>query len=167
MKKILIFVIIIIFAILGVIILKPNNKIENDENNEYIKTDNIQNLNEEQSNLKIRLKINNKELTATLIDNSSSRGLLEKLEAGPVTINAHDYSNFEKVGELGFSLPRNDENYTTKPGDIILYQGNMLTIYYDTNTWDFTKLGRIDDISQDELKELLGEGDVVIVVEKY
>ena len=48
------------------------------------------------------------------------------------------------------------------PGDIILYQGNQITIYYDTNTWNFTKLGKIENITQKELKEILGDGDVTV-----
>ena len=73
-----------------------------------------------------------------------------------------DYANFEKVGPLGFSLPRNDKSITTTPGDIILYQGNQITIYYDTNTWNFTKLGKIENLTQKELKEILGNGDVTV-----
>ncbi|MPN07297.1 hypothetical protein SDC9_154563 [bioreactor metagenome] len=75
-----------------------------------------------------------------------------------------DYGNFEKVGELGTTLPRNDESITTKPGDIILYQGNQITIYYDTNTWEFTRLGRINDVSPQELRGILGDGDVTTVL---
>lgn len=95
--------------------------------------------------------------------NSSAQALLEKLAEGDITVEAHDYGNFEKVGELGFSLPTNDEQITTEAGDIILYQGDKLTVYYDENSWDFTKLGHID-IEQDELKALLGDGDVSITL---
>ena len=59
-------------------------------------------------------------------------------------------------------MTRNDKNITTMPGDIILYQGNQITIYYDTNTWNFTKLGKIENITQKELKEILGDGDVTV-----
>ena len=93
--------------------------------------------------MKLYIKINNKILTATLEDNSSVDTLLEKLKQGDIIIEMSDYANFEKVGPLGFSLPRNDKSITTTPGDIILYQGNQITIYYNTNTWNFTKLGKI------------------------
>ena len=73
------------------------------------------------------------------------------------------YGSFEKVGSLGTTIPRNDEDITTTPGDVILYQGNQVTIYYDENRWDFTKLGHID-IEQDELKAILGSGDVVAIL---
>ena len=96
-------------------------------------------------------------------NNSSSEALLQLLKAGDITISMHDYGNFEKVGPLGISIPRNDKDITTTPGDVILYQGNQVTVYYDENRWDFTKLGHID-IDQDELKSILGSGDVTVVL---
>jgi hypothetical protein len=75
-----------------------------------------------------------------------------------------DYGNMEKVGSIGTTLPRNDEQITTGPGDIILYQGNALVIYYAPNSWNFTRLGKIDNITQDELKKILGEGDVSVTL---
>lgn len=106
---------------------------------------------------KIAIAVNGHTLTATLSDNSSSKAFLELLSKAPVTIEMHDYGNFEKVGPLGTTLPRNDEQITTQAGDLILYQGNQITIYYDTNSWSFTRLGRIDNITQNELKEILGD----------
>ena len=70
----------------------------------------------------------------------------------------------EKVGSLGFSLPRNDRQTTTGPGDIILYLGNHLVIYYDTNSWNFTRIGKIDNATQAELKAALGKGDVKVTL---
>ena len=102
------------------------------------------------------------ELTATLEDNSSAQALTELLKQGNITVDMSDYGNFEKVGNLPQSLPKNDEKITTVPGDIILYQGNKITIYYAENTWDFTKLGHINNITQEELKTLLGDGDVTV-----
>lgn len=106
--------------------------------------------------------INNQVLEIKLEKNSSVDALLEKLKDGNVIVAMHDYGNFEKVGSLGFSLPRNDTNITTIPGDVILYQGNQITIYYDENTWNFTKLGHID-ITQSGLKSILGHGDVEVI----
>ena len=80
------------------------------------------------------------ELTATLMDNSSATAFYELLKKGPLTVDMHDYGSFEKVGPLGTTLPRNDTQVTTTAGDIILYQGNQITIYYDTNSWNFTLL---------------------------
>ena len=105
------------------------------------------------------------ELTATLVDNSSATAFYELLKKGPLTVDMHDYSNFEKVGSLGTSLPRNDTQITTTAGDIILYQGNQITIYYDVNSWNFTRLGKVDGVTQAELKKILGKGDVSAVFE--
>ena len=102
-------------------------------------------------------------LTATLADNSSALAFYELLKKAPVTIKMHDYGNFEKVGPLGTTLPRNDTQITTTAGDIILYQGNQITIYYDTNSWSFTRLGKIDGVTKTELKRILGKGDVTAV----
>ena len=121
----------------------------------------------ELSDMKITIQISsdsgNHKLTATLADNSSARAFYELLEKGPVTIKMHDYGNFEKVGSLGSSLPRNDTQITTEAGDIILYQGNQITIYYDTNSWSFTRLGKIDGVTQAELKRVLGKSNVTAV----
>jgi len=103
-------------------------------------------------------------LTATLADNSSAAALRELLAEGPLTINMSDYGNFEKVGPLGTALPRNDEQITTSVGDIILYQGDKTTIYYAPNTWDFTRLGKIDSVTAEGLKEILGDGDVSVTL---
>lgn len=106
----------------------------------------------------ITLSFNGHTYTAALADNSSAEAFAELLKGGPLTVSAHDYGNFEKVGELGAELPRNDEPITTSAGDIILYQGNQITVYYAQNAWNFTRLGRINDPSG--LRDALGSGDV-------
>ena len=95
-------------------------------------------------------------------DNSSAEDFIALLAEGDVTVGMEDYGGFEKVGSLGQSLSTNDRRITTQPGDVILYQGNSVTIYYDTNTWNFTLLGRIRGLSQEELKEILGSGSVSV-----
>lgn len=103
-------------------------------------------------------------LPVKMADNSSASALLELLKQGDITVDAHDYGNFEKVGPLGTQLPVNNEQITTEPGDVILYQGNQITVYYDTNSWNFTRLGKIQGVSADELKAILGDGDVTMVL---
>lgn len=78
----------------------------------------------------------------------------------------NDYGDMEKVGSLGFSLPRNDQQTTTDPGDLILYQGNSFVIYYDINSWNFTRLGKIDGVStREQVLDLLdGKGEVTITL---
>lgn len=103
------------------------------------------------------ITVNGNEMRAVLADNSSARALAEHLAQGDITIVMNDYGDMEKVGSLGFSLPRNDTPTATRPGDIILYQGNSLVIYYDTNSWNFTPIGRIEGISsREEMLSALG-----------
>ena len=114
---------------------------------------------------KINITVGNHTLTATLVDNSSTRALLELLGAGPVEIHASDYAGMEKVGALPESLPQNNEPMNTVPGDVILYQGRNFVIYYGTNSWSLTPLGKIEgNLTGTELKEILGPGDVDIVI---
>ena len=95
-------------------------------------------------------------------DNSSAAALIEKLSAEPVTLTLRDWGGFEKVGTLPWTLPRNDERITTKPGDVILYQGNQITIYYAENTWELTRLAALDSVTEQGLRALLGDGEVTV-----
>lgn len=103
-------------------------------------------------------------LTATLADNTSAQALAQLVADGPVTIAMRDYEAMEKVGPLPTSLPTNDERITTQAGDLILYQGDKLVIYYAPNTWSFTRLGRIDDVTAEELTRILGDGDTEVTL---
>ncbi len=113
---------------------------------------------------RLNITIGDTVLTATLVENSSVDALKEALLEGPITVNMRDYGSMEKVGSLGMDLPRNDEKITTEAGDIILYQGNALVIYYAPNSWNFTRLGKIDDVTPEELKEILGDGNVTVTL---
>ena len=108
----------------------------------------------------LKITVGDYELLATFEDNSSAEEFKNLLAQGPVTVEMDDYGGFEKVGSLGTTLTRNDQQITTEPGDVILYQGSQITIYYGTNTWSFTRLARIDDPT--DLKAKLGEGTVQI-----
>lgn len=114
----------------------------------------------DQEGAALKITVGDQELLATFADNSSAEEFRELLSQGPLTIEMEDYGGFEKVGPLGTTLTRNDTRITTEPGDVILYQGNQITIYYGTNSWSFTRLARIDDPSG--LQEVLGEGAVSV-----
>ena len=101
---------------------------------------------------------------AEFADNSSVEALKDLLSDAPLNLQLHDYGNFEKVGSLGHNLPRNDEPITTEAGDLILYQGNQLCVYYAENSWNFTRLGKIQNVTFDELKAALGTGDVTVTL---
>jgi hypothetical protein len=111
----------------------------------------------------VKVKINDNIFDVELENNSAAQELIKELEKGNITVNATEYGGFEKVGELGFSLPASDENINTEPGDIVLYQGDKVSLFYGSHSWSYTKLGKIDNISSNELKEVLGPGNVTLV----
>lgn len=116
---------------------------------------------------KIHITAGGTTFTAVLAENSSAEALKELLSGGPLTIHMSDYGNMEKVGPLGTSLPRNDEPIVTEPGDIILYQGNSFVIYYDTNTWNFTRIGKIESVTKEQLLSAFGSGDVTVTISLF
>ena len=105
---------------------------------------------------------NGKMLYASLDDNGSAKAFAEKLSAGVIEVHMHDYGSFEKVGTLPWSLDRNDATITTAPGDVILYNGNQITIYYDRNNWNLTRLGRIGNVKKEDLLEFFGDGNATV-----
>lgn len=117
---------------------------------------------EDREDNSMKIKAGDTTFTATLADNSSVEALKGLLAEGPLTINMSDYAGMEKVGLIGTDLPRNDEQISTGAGDIILYQGNSLVIYYDTNSWNFTRIGKIEGVTGEELLDAFGSGDVTV-----
>ena len=137
-----------------VINIKSNSKVKSAVLKTYIKTIARSNV--------INLKVNNHVLKVKLEDNSAAKALMNKLKMGDVTIHAEDYGGFEKVGDLGFSLPRSDKYITTSAGDIVLYEGDEISLFYNSNSWSYTKLGKVQNIK--DLKKILGTGDVKLVL---
>lgn len=99
---------------------------------------------------------------ATLANNSSAKKFQQRLKSGPVVVKAHDYNNMEKVGNLPWSLPRNDRQLHVKAGSIILYQGKQLSLYYNKNSWKLTPIANISNVTSHQLKHDLGNGKVNI-----
>lgn len=98
--------------------------------------------------------------SATLEKNEAVSALVEMMRESPVVIQMSDYSGFEKVGSLGTSLPASNSQTTTHAGDIVLYNGNQIVIFYGSNSWSYTRLGHVDDLTGWE--EALGSGDVTV-----
>ena len=107
---------------------------------------------------KLYLTIGGVTKIATMVSNSSTEALVAQLQKGNITYEAHDYGNFEKVGSLGYTFPQNNMQITTVPGDLILYQGSNLCIYYDTNSWNFTRIGKLDGMTQADIKTWVNAG---------
>lgn len=121
-------------------------------------------IEEEEKVNAIRMFVGEKELTVKWEDNESVNVLKELVKEHPLTIQMSMYGGFEQVGDLGFRLPRNDVQTTTSAGDIVLYSGNQIVIFYGPNSWAYTKLGKVSNMSADEMAELIGNGDIVITL---
>lgn len=116
------------------------------------------------SQTKVILTVGGNTMTATLTDNEATRELKGLLEKGPVTIHMNDYGGFEKVGSLPQSFTTSNSQITTEPGDIMLYQGNQMVIFYGSNSWSYTRLGRIDGVTVNDLKQFLGTGSISLTL---
>lgn len=108
----------------------------------------------------VNMEVNGETMQITLYENSSVQAFKELLGEGALTLEMKDYAHMEKFAHLGKRLPQNDQTITTRPGDLILSEGNLLVIYYAPNTWNFTRLGKVENMSEKELKRILGSGDI-------
>ena len=99
---------------------------------------------------------------ATFADNQGAEALADMLTDGPLTLSLDDYGGFEKVGSLGQSLPTSNTHITTQSGDIVLYQGSQIVLFYGSNSWSYTRLGRVTDLTG--WKEALGQSDVTVTL---
>ena len=121
----------------------------------------IQNNTEENTVTNMNVQVGDVVFSATLEENEAVSALVEMMRESPVVIQMSDYSGFEKVGSLGTSLPASNSQTTTQAGDIVLYNGNQIVIFYGSNSWNYTRLGHIDDLTGWE--EALGRGDVTVI----
>lgn len=112
----------------------------------------------------LHIEVNGTDIQVKLYDNSSAEAVKELLKNGPLTITMEDYAHMEKFGSFGMQLPTNDEHITTEAGDVILSEGNLLVIYYAPNTWTFTRLGKVQNLSEAELRKVLGKGNITVTL---
>ena len=112
----------------------------------------------------IKISVGGKTIPIAIEDNNATKELVKALRKAPVSYEANDYGGFEKVGDLGYSLPASDTQITTGPGDVILYSGNQIVLFYGTNTWSYTRIGKMAYGTLDELKAFLKAGQGMITV---
>ena len=112
----------------------------------------------------LTMKIGSTTVTVDWEENESVAALRELVKDKPLTVQMSMYGGFEQVGSLGTSLPRNDSQTTTRAGDIVLYSGNQIVVFYGSNSWAYTRLGHVTDKTVAEMAELLGNGDVTIEI---
>lgn len=99
---------------------------------------------------------------AAFADTNGAEALADLLADGPLTLSLSDYGGFEKVGSLGQSLPTSNTQTTTQAGDIVLYQGSQIVLFYGSNSWSYTALGRVTDLTG--WQEALGHGDITVTL---
>lgn len=148
--------------------LNQDENLTDNENENAIEavTETLNESEKEQEN-KMVLKINNEEVLVEWEDNESVEALQKICSEEALTIQLSMYGGNEQVGSIGQSLPRNDVNITTDAGDIVLYSGNQIVLFYGSNSWAYTRLGHIVDKSASDMTKLLGNGDVTITIQMY
>lgn len=122
------------------------------------------NFDKEQTINKMYITIDGKTKSVTLAGNNAAKSLVEKLQQGPVTVTLNSSGGFEIWGALGFSLPTSNQQITAQPGDVILYNGSNICIFYGSNSWSYTRLGKIDGLTGNELSTFLKAGQSNISV---
>ena len=110
------------------------------------------------------LKINDEIVQVKWENNESVKALMKMASENPVVVDMSMYGGFEQVGSLGTTLPSNDQNTRTKPGDIVLYTSDSIVVFYGNNSWAYTRLGHIENKSKSELQDMLGRGNVTLTI---
>ena len=115
---------------------------------------------------KMYITIGEQTQSVTLVDNAATRGLVEKLQQAPVSVTLNSRGGFEIWGSLGFSLPTSNQQLAAQPGDVILYNGSNICLFYGSNSWSYTRLGKIDGLSESELRTFLkaGESNITVIL---
>lgn len=142
----------------------PENTDNNNEKDEQTSENPNETENEEEQFMDtIYLTIGTHKIPVKLEENAATKALVELLKEGDITYTAHDYGDFEKVGDLGHTLPHSDKQMTTETGDVILYLGNQIVLFYGSNSWSYTKLGKMQGFSAAELYAILTESNPISV----
>ena len=163
MKKIFIIMLIMTLSLFSAACADKEETQKADASEDTLQTENTDNE-EERGTTGMRLKINDEEVDVKWEDNDSVRALADLASKGPVAVDTSLYGGFEQVGSLGTSLPNDDVDTTTEPGDIVLYSGSSIVVFFGTNTWAYTRLGHIEGKSVDELRNMLGGKSAVLTI---
>ena len=139
----------------------PPEQEEKQEEQKHPENNGGQNGNENAQSMTMNITAGGKTITATLADNATAKALAENLKSGSVTVEMKA-NGFEHYGPLGFSLERHDEQISAVSGDIMLYNGNNICVFYGNNSWSYTPLGKVDGKTADELKAFFGTGTISV-----
>lgn len=123
-------------------------------------------LETEQEEPMLYIQIGNATFSAVPAQNEAAEALMDMLAEGPVTVEVENYGGFEKVGELPQTLPQQDTRITTKPGDIMLYQGDSIVFFYGSNTWSYTPLGTMQETNRETLRKAFGGSETTVILSR-
>lgn len=137
---------------------------ENDHSEESVNEDVAGNVDNAADITAITITCGDKSLEITLADTVSADAFVKRLTQSDVTVSMSEYGGFEMVGGLSFTLEREDEHMRTNTGDVVLYGGNNIVIFYDSNSWAYTKIGSIKNVSRRELLDFFGATEDVDVI---
>ena len=165
MKKILYFTVLVLI-IAGITACASENRSTIEQQTTAITSENTgeQEVQNEQSQNEIpqmKIQIGEYIFYASLENNTSVDALIQMMKETPIVINMRDYSGFEKVGALGTTLPDSNSQITTQAGDIVLYNHDQIVVFYGSNSWSYTKIGHVNDLTGWE--KALGSGEVEII----
>lgn len=136
----------------------------NSKDSASVEKDNLEVMQEEISNdesaMEISMKIDDLSIDVEWENNNTVKELKKELKKGELTIQLYKYSDFEQVGELGKTYSSSDRRVTAEVGDIMLYSGNKIVVFYGENTWEYTRIGKIKNLGEDEIKRLLSNENV-------
>lgn len=139
---------------------------DNNKSDEYTKiTATIENIDDVSEDAGMKLYINDTEIPVSWEDNDTVAELVEQAKSGDINVSMSMYSDNEQVGSLGRNYTRDDKQITTHNGDIVLYNGNNIVVFYGSNSWSYTRLGKMD-MSERDVIELLSNGDVELKISK-
>ena len=141
----------------------PENESESNVNEDQIQTEDLKTETEDTEKM-MQMKINGTVVNVSWENNESVDALMDMCKDAPLEIQMSMYGGFEQVGPLGRNLPRNDSQTTTSAGDIVLYSGDQIVVFYGSNSWSYTRLGHITDQDNEGMAALLGNGDVTITI---
>ncbi len=167
MKKIVIIAVLLLIICLTACGVKDTNEISTYTANVTSKQTSSTDATEKKEGTELMLKIADTEVTVEWEDNKSVEALKQLVKDSPITIEMSMYGGFEQVGSIGSTLPTNDVQMKTHSGDIVLYQGNQMVIFYGSNSWSYTRLGKIKNLSDKELKNFLSNGDVTVTLYEH
>ncbi len=172
MKKRLITMALSVFMILCMSACSGNTINSGDNQNvvteistsENVETESSEENDEPEGDATMIMKIDDTKVNVEWEDNQAVEALRDMAKDGDIIIQMSMYGGFEQVGSIGQSLPRDDKQTTTSSGDIVLYSGNQMVVFYGSNSWSYTRLGHISDKDEAEMADLLSNGDVTITI---